>query len=180
MLDFGTSKCSTDLTSEFITFKYDIIHTVMFLQFNIIYHACPYSDRVKQRTHSIKYKSQATFREKCQNPTCFGTGLLSSSGLLEQRNASPTPHSSYWGRSVLRLACRTYIVCSARIPEDGTPVPKRVEVWYCHKLYFIECIRWLIHCMSLLSRYIKPSCSYHFLIVWRAQFASTTYAGRHL
>jgi hypothetical protein len=37
MLSFGTSKRSTDLTSEFITFKFDIIHTVMFLQFNIIY-----------------------------------------------------------------------------------------------------------------------------------------------
>jgi hypothetical protein len=41
--------------------------------------------------------------------------------------------------------CRTCDICVCRLPEDGTPVPKHVEVATYRDLYFIKCICWLIY-----------------------------------
>jgi len=42
------------------------------------------------------------------------------------------------------LICIAYF-CSGKLPEDGTPVPKHVAVWYLSWITRNECICWLIH-----------------------------------
>jgi hypothetical protein len=71
---------------------------------------------INQRMPSIKYNkntSQNTIHCNYQTPTCFGTAGSSSGSLLEQRN----------------LCIGLVLLCSTRLPEDGTPVPKHVGVW---------------------------------------------------
>jgi len=69
--------------------------------------------------------------------TCFNSGLPSSGRLPTQSVTSPTFHYLNWSAGYVKI-------CFRRFPEDGSALPKHVEVT------LMNCVLWsLLYCIVL-------------------------------